>query len=300
MKPSDDIASLMIREYGKNMLLWTALLTLALSYNSADPLARGWRGIIPLQSTRADVERLWGSPGGECRCFYTVEDAAVYVDYSNDRCRGVIPGWNVQKDTVLRLTVLSKTQTELSDLNLDLTRFKVRTDDTFTQYLSNKQEGIEYKISPEGLVSSISYLPSIQDQPLRCKGFPPEDGSTFGYLAFDKYGDVSFEIESARLDNFAVMLSRSPRLTAYVVVYAGKVACPRESFLRARRARDYLIKRRGIDRQRVKAIDGGYREDPSVQLYALPADAEAPAAVPTVSASDVRIVREGCKRLVSP
>jgi len=280
------------------MLLQIALLSLVLLSRPPDQPARGWRGIVPLRSTRTDVERLLGPASAECKCVYKAEDAAVYIDYAADRCRGTLPGWNVPAETVLRITVLSTTPSKLSDLNLDLARFKVRQDDTFTQYLSNKQEGVEYKISPEGVVNSISYLPSTDDRNLRCKGFPSEDGSTFDYLAFDKYGDVNFESESARLDNFAVELSQSPRLTGYVVVYAGKIACPREAFHRANRARDYLIKRRGIDPERVKAIDGGYRGSLSVELYALPIGAEAPAVVPTISASEVRIVRarSKCKR----
>jgi hypothetical protein len=30
--------------------------------------ATGWRGTVPLHSTRSDVERLLGAPTGECKC----------------------------------------------------------------------------------------------------------------------------------------------------------------------------------------------------------------------------------------
>lgn len=264
---------------------WLLFLTLP------NEVVRGWKGIIPLHSTRADVERLLGSSTGECNCLYKTEDAAVYVEYAVDRCRGGLPGWNVPKETVLRLTVTLRTAQQFSDLKLDRSKHKIRQDDTFTTYYSNKEEGIEYAVSTEGNISSISYVPSIKDKNLRCVGFPLEDGSTIDYLVFDRFGDLNFDSESARLDNFAVRLSQSSNLTGYVVVYAGKTACPREGHFRANRARDYLINRRGLDPKRIMAIDGGHRENLSVELYALPRDAERPVVVPTIAPSEVKILR---------
>ena len=48
--------------------------------------AKSWRGIVPLKSTRADVERLLGKPGKYNR--YQFENERVSFDYSNGRCEG--------------------------------------------------------------------------------------------------------------------------------------------------------------------------------------------------------------------
>jgi hypothetical protein len=42
--------------------------------------AKEWRGIVPLKSTRADVERLLGKPNGPGR--YEFENERAYIDYA--------------------------------------------------------------------------------------------------------------------------------------------------------------------------------------------------------------------------
>lgn len=275
------------------LFAWLFLLTLP------NETLQGYRGIVPLHSTRSEVERLLGRSSAQCKCLYKTNNATVYVEYAVDNCKGIIPGWNVPKDTVLRLTVRSEIQRQFSDLNLDLSKYKMRQDDTFTMYYSSGKEGIEYEVSRSGAITSISYVPPITEKNLRCSGFPVEDGSTFDYQAFDKFGDVNVDAEDARLDTFAIMLLQSSSLKGYIVVYAGKTACPREALLRSNRARDYLIRRRGLDSKRIQAIDGGYRKDLAVELYAVPLAAEPPAVVPTLAASEATIVSNvpRCRRL---
>src|SRR5687767_3672368 len=79
----------------------------------------GWRGIKPLRSTRADVERLLGSSPDPCRCIYKTSGEVVYVEYAIAPCKGASPGWNVSSNTVLSLTVTSKTPQQFSTLGLD-------------------------------------------------------------------------------------------------------------------------------------------------------------------------------------
>jgi hypothetical protein len=78
----------------------------------------------------------------------------------------------------------------------------------------------------------------------------------------------------------------------YIIVYAGRRATVAEAQLRANRARDYVINVRKINPQRVKAVDGGYHEELTVQLHITPADAEPPSAMSTVDASQVEIIYE--------
>ena len=247
---------------------------------------------MPLHNTRSQVEHILGLSTDQCRCFYKTTDASIYVEYAKGRCKGSIVGWNVPPETVLSLTVYPKVHDWFADLKLNPAKYRVREDDTSTKYYSNRDEGIQYAVSSDGQVKSISYIPSLKDRRLRCAGFSMEDGSTFDYVKFDNYGELSFESESARLDSLAVLLTETPNISGYIMVYAGRIACPSEALIRANRARDYLMNQRGIAPKRIRAIDGGYRENLSVELYAIPTDADPPTAVPTIASREVRIVED--------
>jgi hypothetical protein len=272
------------------MAVFLLLLTMTFASSSSQRQA-GWKGLVPLRSTRADVERVLGASKGECRCMYETPEAAIHVEYAVDRCKGAVRGWNVPIDTVLRLTVRRTEDQLFSDLRLDVTNYRVRRDDTFTTYYANQQAGIEYAVSSNGRISSISYVPSTEDARLRCSGFSPQDGSFQNHMRFDEYGKLAFDKETARLDSFAIMLDQQPDLMAYVIVYAGKVSCLREARLRAERAKNYLVKKRGLANNRIVSIDGGYRENLTVELYALPGGVGPPDVVSTVSTRDVRLLR---------
>jgi hypothetical protein len=89
--------------------------------------ANGWRGIVPLHSTRADVERLLGPGTNECKCGYYLEDVNVFFDYSSGDCRGRgSGGWDIQPDTVLRITVYPKPNPLLSSLKIDESKLSSR------------------------------------------------------------------------------------------------------------------------------------------------------------------------------
>jgi len=267
------------------------ILVIALSLSFPAQKIAGWRGLVPLHSTRADVERVLGASTTECRCVYKASDAIIHVEYASDRCKGVIPGWNVPSDTVLRFTVRPTGQQNFWELKLDVARYSVRRDDTFTTYYANRTDGIEYAVLSNGMVNSVSYIPSSGDDGLRCPGFAPPGRSLTNYMRFDDYGDLDFKTETGRLDTFAIKLQEKPNLKGYIVVYAGKIACLNEAGSRAKRARGYLITKRALRPTQIVAVDGGYREKFSVELYALPQNADPPNIDPTLAPSEVRIVR---------
>jgi len=94
-------------------------------------------------------------------------------------------------------------------------------------------------------------------------------------VKFDEYGNIKFNDEKARLDNYAVQLQNSPGSTGTIIVYG---SCAGEAQQRADRAKDYLVNTRGIDAGRITALDGGCRADLAVQLWVVPSGADAPAA----------------------
>jgi hypothetical protein len=90
---------------------------------------------------------------------------------------------------------------------------------------------------------------------------------------FDRwFGNISSEMEQARLDNFTIALQENPDWIGYIVVYAGKKSCEGESQRRANRMKRYVVEYRGIPWNRVMAKDGGYFEDAMVILQPIPRD----------------------------
>jgi hypothetical protein len=98
---------------------------------------------------------------------------------------------------------------------------------------------------------------------------PPEP------IKFDEYGNIRFNDEKARLDNFAIQLQNRPDAQGYYIVYG---TCAGEGQARADRAKNYLVNNRGIEASRIVVVDGGCRADFAVQLWIVPSGAQAPAA----------------------
>jgi hypothetical protein len=92
---------------------------------------------------------------------------------------------------------------------------------------------------------------------------------------FDEYGNIRFNDEKARLDNYAIELQNDPTAQGTIIAYG---SCEGEGQTRADRAKNYLVNTRGIDAGRITAVDGGCREDLTVQLWIVPSGATAPAA----------------------
>ena len=111
---------------------------------------------------------------------------------------------------------------------------------------------------------------------------------------FDSYGTITWELEQAHLDNFAITLQNDPELIGYIIVYAGRRACAGEAKDRALRATKYLVESRGIQASRIKWIDGGYREELTVILQPAPRGASELTASPTLKPSEVQIITN-CK-----
>jgi hypothetical protein len=127
-----------------------------------------WRGIIPLHSTRADVERLLGPPSPIGKSVYETKDAVVIIDYSEHGCEhGKTSVWNVPLGTVTAITVNPRSTSKLSELKLDLSKFKVIRDEEVRTiiYYINEEEGIHIETRDyiDYVISTI-YFPTAEDR----------------------------------------------------------------------------------------------------------------------------------------
>ena len=110
---------------------------------------------------------------------------------------------------------------------------------------------------------------------------------------FDEYGNIKFNDEKARLDNYAIQLQNAPTSAGTIIVYG---SCEGEAQARGDRAKDYLVNTRGIEAGRITVIDGGCRTDLTVQLWVVPSGADAPAADTTGAISPC----PACKKKAAP
>jgi len=110
----------------------------------------------------------------------------------------------------------------------------------------------------------------------------------------DEYTKVYCEDQQLRLDNYALLLEKSPQAHGFILVYGGKKdrfgQNPNrgEARFRADAIKDYLINTRGIKSERLRTIDGGYRETWTVELYVCPSDSTEPIPTPTLSSKQIK------------
>jgi hypothetical protein len=106
-------------------------------------------------------------------------------------------------------------------------------------------------------------------------------------LKLDEYGDISFRDEKARLANFAVELQNNPSALGYVIAYGARRGRPGEAQRRADRARNLLVPKRNLGR--IVTVDGGFRNELTIELWLVPSGTTPPPAAPTVDSSEVQI-----------
>jgi hypothetical protein len=126
--------------------------------------AKEWRGILPLKSTRADVERLLGKPNEFGR--YQFEDERAYIDYSTGcdklkNCLCLIP-----KDVVIRIAVTIERDLKFSDLRIDVTKYRKQRSSHLPGVViyANDAEGIIFTVDQDDQeVTHITYVPTTAD-----------------------------------------------------------------------------------------------------------------------------------------
>ena len=135
-----------------------------------------WRGIRPLRSTRADVEKILGIPTPDSKAsdaaFYKTTSERVFILYSTGPC-DTHPGysWNAPRGTVIHVSVEPNTKPKFADIKLDESKFKKRPDPELLDYTSytNEDEGISIEVNTiEGVVTAFNYWPTSKDDSLRC------------------------------------------------------------------------------------------------------------------------------------
>lgn len=150
--------------------------TCALITFASDALAKPWRGIIPLHSTRAQVRKLLGKPiiGGDGTLdLYDLKEGRVHVMYARHPCEVGLPAdwgnWRVPRDTVVNISIQLHEEIPLKQLRIrNIERYKWYTGDSGATYYHDRVRGLEYQVQ-EGMVTAITYGPTSRDHSLQCK-----------------------------------------------------------------------------------------------------------------------------------
>jgi hypothetical protein len=113
---------------------------------------------------------------------------------------------------------------------------------------------------------------------------------------FDECNSCTLDDQKARLDNLAVELQNDPSTRAYILAYGGRMSPLGQVEKLMSRSLEYLTTQRGIDASRIVVVNGGFREEDSVELWIVPSGAAAPKATPTVQAGEVNPAKKPARR----
>ena len=171
-------------------------------------------------------------------------------------------GWNVPLGTVISIGVIPKGDhgKEKFDSGVD---FEVENGGAGFVYYTNEHDGLTLEKYKETITLMI-YSPTEKEAALQCPS-TRECIADF-FPKFDEYGNLSFEDEKARLDNYVIHMKNLLGRVALVVV--GKNRAVRNGLLkRAERAKRYLVQKRGFEAERLLIVDGGYQTSSYTELH---------------------------------
>lgn len=180
---------------------------------------------------------------------------------------------------------------------------------SFTVSTAPKQDGLKYRwsvsagnivtgveddsveIDPKGN-KKITVFVEVSGLPLPCKRVAFRDFS-FGKRAYllddlDRFNSSQY---SAVVDGLMIELNNEPEMSGYIITYAGRskgIDGAKRLFAEAKRP--FIFRK--YDLNRVRIVEGGYREFDSVELWLLPPGAEPPKATPTVDNELVQFLKK--------
>jgi hypothetical protein len=245
----------------KSILRKISIGCVLVAVTASSAISKEWRGIVPLKSTRVDVERLMGraNMSSTGSVYYNLRNEMVVIQFETAVCDSVGGklglGWDVPLGTVVNIGVIPK-GTHRKEEYLTAGTFKVEDQSQPFVYYTDEIGGASLEVY-ENLVTLVDYYPGAVDERFRC---PLIEKCCFDvFPTFDEYQVLSFADEQARLDNF--LLQMNARLGRGVIEVLGPSKNARGQRLQlASRAKQYLAKKRSLEPERLLIIDGGYRD----------------------------------------
>ena len=107
-------------------------------------------------------------------------------------------------------------------------------------------------------------------------------------VKFGEYVTRDLSANKKVLDDFVIVLQNDPEAQGYIIAYGGKTSGPDDAQKAADNATDYTMNVRKMDGARTLSGVGGYREEPTIELWIAPPGAAPPMATPTVAPEAVK------------
>jgi hypothetical protein len=107
-------------------------------------------------------------------------------------------------------------------------------------------------------------------------------------VKFGEYVTPDLSANKSQLDKFVNALQSDPTAQGYLIAYGGRTSRPEDAQKAADNATNYTMNTRKLDGARTLSGVGGYREQPTVELWIAPADGTPPTATPTLDPKDVK------------
>lgn len=155
------------------MLKFSILQTIALTLLLVSFVhAQDWLDkIIPAQTSRAEVEQLFGKTDKDdfLSAKYELKDGTLHIYYSSGFCSPERNGgWNVAKGVVTSVVFYPTKKRKLSFYKLDLTKFKKEREYGYIDVYTNDETGFLYEVE-YGKVDSIYRDPPAKYDYLYCE-----------------------------------------------------------------------------------------------------------------------------------
>jgi hypothetical protein len=226
-----------------------------------------WRGIVPLKSTRVDVERLLGvaKRSTDSLLYYKLRTEIVVVHFEHDRCDSESGkfgyGWNVPIGTVTDIAVIPRGTHRLEEYKVG-NNFKVEDVGAGFIYHTDAAAGLTIE-TLNNQVTLVEYHAEKAQHTLQCPRV--YECCVDFFPKFDEYMRLPFGDEKARLDNFVINLEAAFfRGTIQVV---GPSSRDRQQLSKlAARAKNYLVRERGFEPERLLIVDAGFEEQALTRL----------------------------------
>ena len=124
-------------------------------------------------------------------------------------------------------------------------------------------------------------------------GYAPECGTTASVsvrvvppaMLVDEFGELDPDKEGERLARAAAGLAE-PKDKLFVMVYAGRTSVRGYTYTALKRIIDTFAKIE-MPADRVRPVDGGFREQPAIEIWHVPEGAEQPRPTPTVDRREI-------------
>lgn len=230
-------------------------------------IAKDWRGIVPLKSTRADVARVFGVPKQASGpvALYKLPNELVVFHFQTFACDSEVGkwgyGWNVPLGTVVYIGVIPRGIHRKNEYELS-SEAKVDHRGGGLVYYTDNSAGWSVE-TYQNLVTLIDYYPEASQDNLQCSRI--KEGIIDFFPIFDEYGKLSFEDEKARLDNFVINMNGE--LSRGTIEVRGPTKKDRQQLMKhAARAKSYLVKKRGLEPERLLIIEAGFWQERVTRL----------------------------------